>query len=232
MHTRSLLLSAVLSLAASYTAAQPPEGRRGGPPDGNPASFVDRMLAFDKNNDGKLSKDEVTDERLGRLFDRADANKDGTVTKDELTALAAREASGNAGRRRRPGPPGSDGPPPGGPGGFGGPPPGGPPGFMGQVLPPPIQERLGLSSEQRAKIAELQKEVDAKLEKILTKDQSEELAQLRTRRPGAFGRPGGGPPGDGPPGRFGEDGPPRRRGPGGGPPGRGGPPPPREDRDR
>ena len=48
------------------------------------------MMTFDKNKDGKLTKDEVTDVRLHRLFDRADANKDGVVTKEELMALAAK----------------------------------------------------------------------------------------------------------------------------------------------
>src|SRR5262249_28390217 len=76
------------------------------------SSIVVRMMAFDKNKDGKLTKDEVTDERLHRLFDRADTNKDGVVTKEELIALAAQmEAEigqgggrgGAGGRRRRTG---------------------------------------------------------------------------------------------------------------------------------
>ena len=46
-------------------------------------------MAFDKNKDGKLTKDEITDPRLHRLFDRADADKDGVVTREELIALAA-----------------------------------------------------------------------------------------------------------------------------------------------
>ena len=81
------------------------------------------MMAFDKNGDGKLTKSEVTDERLHRLFDRADADKDGSVTKAELTALEAKESGSFRG----------------GPGGFG--PPGGPGGPMmapprpGEILP-------------------------------------------------------------------------------------------------
>ena len=83
------------------------------------------MMAFDKNKDGKLTKDEMTDERLLRLFDQADTNKDGVVTKEELMALAAKldaeapRAGGRGGpggvarRSRRPGG--------GGPGGRGGP---------------------------------------------------------------------------------------------------------------
>ena len=51
------------------------------------------MMGFDKNKDGKLTRDEVTDDRLLPLFDRADVNQDGFVTTEELTSLFAREAS-------------------------------------------------------------------------------------------------------------------------------------------
>jgi len=87
------------------------------------STIVTRMMAFDKNKDGKLTKDEVTDVRLHALFDRADTNKDGVVTKEELMALAAKlEADmGQDGGRGGFGGPGGRGP--GGPGGRG---PGGP----------------------------------------------------------------------------------------------------------
>jgi hypothetical protein len=39
------------------------------------------MMALDKNKDGKLTRDEVTDPRLLRLFEQADTNQDGVVTK-------------------------------------------------------------------------------------------------------------------------------------------------------
>ena len=105
------------------------------------------MMAFDKDKDGKLTKAEVTDERLHRLFDRADADKDGVVTKDELTALAAREAATTAAApRRRPraaarrAHDGAARP--------------------GEVLPPMLQRRLKLTAEQKAQLAALQKDVD------------------------------------------------------------------------
>src|SRR6516165_8419343 len=105
-------------------------------------SLESRLMQFDANRDGKLTKAEVTDERLQRLFDRADADHDGIVTKQELTALAAREPAGGRG--------GFGGP--GGPGGFGG--PGGPGGFRmgpprpGEVLPAMLRDRLELTAEQ------------------------------------------------------------------------------------
>src|SRR2546423_2098392 len=54
------------------------------------SSVVTRMMAFDKNHDGKLTREEITDARLLRLFEQADANSDGVVTEEELTALAAK----------------------------------------------------------------------------------------------------------------------------------------------
>jgi EF hand len=106
----ALFLAGACLIAASFVLAQ------------NPATAEDlvaRMMAFDKNGDGKLTKSEVTDERLHRLFDRADADKDGSVTKAELTALEARESASFRG----------------GPGGFG--PPGGPGGPGGPMMAPP-----------------------------------------------------------------------------------------------
>src|SRR4249919_3977597 len=78
----------------SFATAQPPDRKQGkgsdkaSDRDWNTHPIVTRMMAFDKNKDGKLTKNEVTDSRLHRLFDRADKNKDGVVTKEELIALA------------------------------------------------------------------------------------------------------------------------------------------------
>jgi hypothetical protein len=161
-------------------------------------------MRFDKNNDGKLTKDEVTDERLHRIIERADADHDGFVTKAELTSLAKREQTSNRGFG----------------GGFpGGPPPGGGPGAPmgrfrpGEILPTFIQERLGLSAEQKTQLEVLQKDVDSRLEKILNDEQRAGLKEIRDRGPGGFGPPGGGRPGGGPPpggGRAGGGPPPER----------------------
>jgi EF hand len=226
-----LLIGGLLSVSPLAFAQRPDDDRRP-PPRGEDGTddVVTRMMEFDKNKDGKLSRSEVTDTRLRRLFDRADANKDKVVTRSELSALAAREQEDDRGGPRGFGGPG--GPPPDGEG-PGGPPPGGPggprmgpPGRLGDVLPQMAQQRLNLTTKQQKQVAELQQEVDAKLSEILTAEQRTQFKQMRERGPGGgppFGR--GGPPGGGGPGGGGPRG-------GGGPPGEGrfpgggGPPPP------
>ena len=159
-------------LAVSMGYSQPPQQQPS-----TPSAFVDKMMAFDKNHDGKLTRDEITDERLQGLFDRADANRDGVVTKEELEAVYRSEAAQYQGRG-----PGGPGGPGGGPGGRGGGPggPGGRGGFgpqPGQIMPGFMQDRLNLTDLQRTKIEALQKEVDAKLDAILTTDQKQQMKQ-------------------------------------------------------
>jgi spore coat protein CotH len=109
--------------------------------------------------------------------------------------------------------------PAGGPG-FGG--PGGPGGGFvirmgrpGEVLPAPLQDMLQLTDDQKKQIAELQKETEGRLDKILTAEQQKQLKAMREGGPGGFAGPPGGPGGPGgPPGGFG--------GPPGGPGGPGG----------
>jgi Ca2+-binding EF-hand superfamily protein len=75
-----------------------PGGGRGGPPAGaeNVDEVVNRMLQFDKDADGRLSKDEVP-ERMQGMFERGDTNRDGFLSRDELVRLA-RTQSENRGR--------------------------------------------------------------------------------------------------------------------------------------
>src|SRR5438105_3146337 len=80
-------------------------------------------------------------------------------------------------------------PPGGGPGGPGAPP------KPGQVVPGPIQDRLNLTAEQKKQLEELQKEVDAKLAKILTAEQKKSMEQMANNPFPGFGPPGGGPGG-------------------------------------
>lgn len=101
------------------------------------------------------------------------------------------------------------------PGGFGGGGFGPPP--LGTLLPGPVADQLKMTDDQKKKVAELQKDIDAKLEKLLTADQLKQFKEMKERGPGRGGFPGGGFPG-GPGGFPGGPG-----GPGGGPGGRGGP---------
>ncbi len=74
----AMILGGGFLLAASFAAAQRPGGGPDAPPNAAGADdLVARMMAFDKDKDGKLTRSEVTDERLVRLFDRADADKTG-----------------------------------------------------------------------------------------------------------------------------------------------------------
>ena len=71
----------------------------------------------------------------------------------------------------------------------GAPPPGFPGGPMvlpqpGQVLPAFVQDQLKLTAEQKKQIAELQKEIDAELAKLLTAEQQKALQDMRSG-PGA-----------------------------------------------
>src|SRR5262249_7640771 len=111
-----IALALIAAVLVSQVGAQPPGGRPAGPgkdtsKDNSNSPLVTKMMAFDKNKDGKLTRDEVTDERLLRLFDQADTNKDGVVTREELMALAEKlEAdSGPGGDRGGPGGPGGPG---------------------------------------------------------------------------------------------------------------------------
>ena len=60
---------------------------------------VARLMAFDKNKDGKITKDELP-ERMQFLIDLGDTNKDGALDRDEIKKLAASRAT----VRRRVGP--------------------------------------------------------------------------------------------------------------------------------
>jgi hypothetical protein len=91
-------------------------------------------------------------------------------------------------------------------GGFGG--TGGPGGMTffampapGQILPTFLQDQLKLTAEQKKQVEELQKETDAKLNKIFTEEQRKEFQVMRDRQSGpGFGPPRGvfgGPPGGG-----------------------------------
>jgi hypothetical protein len=77
-------------------------------------------------------------------------------------------------------------------------------------MAPSLQDTLKLTAEQKKQLELLQKEVDGKLEKILTEEQKKQLKQMREGFGrggfggfGGFGGPGFGPGGPGGPGGFG-----------------------------
>jgi EF hand len=184
----------ILGLAASAIEAQPGGKKdKGGKGTSETVDeFVAKLMAFNKTKDGKLTKAELTDPRLLALFERADTNKDGVVTRAELEALFQREKLEGGGF----GPGGGD-KGKGGKDGFGdkkgfkgkGPP------QPGVILSPFFQDALNLTDAQRKQLADLQKDVDAKLDKILTAEQKTHLKEMSTQK--GFGPPGGdkkGPP--------------------------------------
>jgi hypothetical protein len=72
------------------------------------SDMVERILSFDKNKDGKVTKDELP-ERMHDLIARGDTNKDGALDRKEIEKLAADLARdeprrGPGGRRGPPGP--------------------------------------------------------------------------------------------------------------------------------
>jgi Spy/CpxP family protein refolding chaperone len=171
------ITAAAAALAVS-ASAQPPQG-------GDPAEgAVKQAMAMDKNHDGKLQRSEVTDQRYIGIYDQIDTAKKGYVTPDQIRAYFRKMAAGR---------PGGAGGPGGGRGGF----------RPGQLMPGMLADRLKLTDAQKKQFDALQKEVDAKVAKILTADQKKQLEELRARggRGGGRGEGGGrGPEGPGGPG--------------------------------
>ena len=110
-----------------------PGGRRGPHASGGPGadadarpSVVQRIKSFDKNKDGKLTKDEIP-ARMQQLVARHDKNKDKMLDKEELAAMSEQLAATVPGREGRGGPRGRRGGQRSGPGGQRGGPGGGRP---------------------------------------------------------------------------------------------------------
>lgn len=68
----------------------------------------------------------------------------------------------------------------------------------GTILSKSTQQQLKMTEEQVKSLDDMQKDVDAKLEKILTEDQRKQLKEMRERGPGGGGFGGFGGQGKGP----------------------------------
>jgi hypothetical protein len=64
----------------------------------------------------------------------------------------------------------------------------------GKVLTPAQQETLKLSAEQKKRMEEIQKEIDAKLDTLLTEDQKKQLQTMRQSPPTRVTAGAAGPP--------------------------------------
>ncbi len=208
-----LLVSPVLAQAPGDRPAPPgPLGGRGPGAFGNPPRpgqvlppFVVERLRLTKQQQKELDD----------LQKRVDRKLDDILTDDQKTQLKEMRPGLGLGAPAGRTPGGFAGPGAGPPGGVGGAPAGGPP-RPGELLPRVLRQRLKLTEEQQKDLDDLQKEVDKKLDKILTDEQKKELKQMRSGfgpgGPGGFGPPGGigGPGGPGgfggPPGGLGQPG--------------------------
>ena len=98
-YIEQLLTSALTALLLAGTAGAQPPGPPLGPRPGlvrpSPLSVdevVGRIMAFDKNKDGKVTRDELP-ERMHHLITLGDTNKDGALDRDEIKKLVAARAT-------------------------------------------------------------------------------------------------------------------------------------------
>jgi hypothetical protein len=156
-------------------------GRRGGPGGRGPGAgrgltadqIIERLMSFDKNKDGKISKDELP-ERMHRLIEMGDTNKDGVLDKDEIKALAAKlekegfaafaDGGGRGGRG------------PGGFGGFGG---RGPGGAGGAAVIDRALEDLKLTDKKKEKAEAVVKAHHESVRKLMDLAKSDLLVKMK-----------------------------------------------------
>jgi hypothetical protein len=99
-----VLMSALMAapVLAGAAVAQLPDQRQEPPPGlVRPApirvdDIVEHIMAFDKNKDGKVTKDELP-ERMHHLIALGDTNKDGALDRDEIKKLATARATAPGG---------------------------------------------------------------------------------------------------------------------------------------
>jgi Ca2+-binding EF-hand superfamily protein len=191
-----LMTVATFAMSGATTIAQPPGGGdRGGDLDDR----VERMMNFDENKDGQLSKDEVP-ERLQSLFARADKDEDGKLNREEISAsFEGREGGGREGGGREGG--GREGGGREGGGREGGGREGG-----GREGMPPNPLFMALDTDRNGELsADEINNATASLKKLdRNKNGKLDMAELGppARGQGGGGRPGEGGPGGGDPVAF------------------------------
>jgi tRNA-Thr(GGU) m(6)t(6)A37 methyltransferase TsaA len=72
---------------------------RGGPGEPDSADFVEFVMGFDENGDGKVRKDEMPEQMKERMLPRADTNGDGAIDKQEAEKMAERFGRRSPGAR-------------------------------------------------------------------------------------------------------------------------------------
>jgi Spy/CpxP family protein refolding chaperone len=170
-------------LVVAVGQAQPPGGFPGGPPGGFPGG------RFEPPQPGQILPGFIRDQlkltaeqkkQLGALQKDVDAKLAKILTAAQKKSLQT---------AMRPGPGAMPGGFPGAPGKGLPPKPPEPP-QPGEILPGFIKDQLKLTAEQTDKLDALQKDVDEKLDKLLTEDQKKKLQTMRPGPGGGFG-PGG-----------------------------------------
>jgi hypothetical protein len=178
-------------------------------------SIVSKMLSFDRNRDGVIGKNEVSDPRLLKLFERYDANKDSSLSREELVAGAEQDSPGSTASdpaalqsSAATLPPTTSEPGgrttiarPTGIGGGGAPMASAPVGAkeqsvpfpdgltrIGQIIPDDIRDNMDLSDKQKKQIEELEKDVANRLSKMLNAKQTQ-LLKERLERNAPTGKP-------------------------------------------
>ena len=76
---------------------------------------------------------------------------------------------------------------------------------LGSALPPPLVDSLNLTNDQKARLQEIERDLKAKLDKLLTDEQKRMVENFRPGPQGGPGGPGGGQGGPG--GQGGRNGP-------------------------
>ena len=81
-----------------WTPGGPGGQGQGGPGGPGGDDFVERVMGFDENGDGKVTKDEMPERMQERLLKRADTNGDGALDKEEVEKFAQRRGQGGGGQ--------------------------------------------------------------------------------------------------------------------------------------